>query len=282
MKKITIISALLAMLLMSAQAPLAYATELKETGSLTMVIKHDGKALSGIDVEIYRVADIINGARGIEFIPAGDFIGSSVTREEMRDLSATNNAILAAVFYSYARSNYIQGERRITDNSGKIFFEGLNRGLFLIIQRNAPASIEPNGDKFTMQSFLVSIPGDSVDGLIYDVLAYPKGEVTPYKPPTKPPTTKPPTEPPTTPPTTTPSTQPPIIPPMTIPEPPETQPSFMLEDPDQTTILPDDIPLATMLPQTGTTRWIVPLLGAFGIIMTLIGVIMVYGTKKCY
>ena len=190
--------ALLLGVVLTLAAPVgAFAAENSEmpdpsrSGPISVTFKNpeNGKPIGGENVfALYKAADVVvdNGFRFVfrdKFAEAGDSLN------EDSDLSAELASKLAKLADSRGISPVASSAK--PDGSGVMSFDGLEVGLYLVVQTGTGKGDEA----YTIDPFLVTIPLKGTDGaLIYDVDATPKVGIKPNeKPPKK---TPPPKHPP--------------------------------------------------------------------------------------
>lgn len=180
----------------------------RKDGAIAITVKDStGKVVPGGSLTIYRVANAVYNDANQEFVLTDDFSGCGVQLSSYVKPTAGSDHPTIAVseqliekFDGYARKNKISGTEKEIGTNGKLTFDGLSMGLYLVAQTEGAKQYT------TINSFLVSLPGwnDKKGEWVYTVDASPKvGTVSPV--PTDP-TTEPTTAPTTTPPTTKPTT----------------------------------------------------------------------------
>lgn len=201
--------------------------QLDVLGSISLRLHVNDTAVPGGEVTLYRVGEMYlsDGAYGFRYVD--DFVGCSCT--------LTGNLFseqLAYQIWSYAVDHHIQGVNGTADRQGKIRFENLPVGLYLLCQTEQQAL----DGYLPMKPFLISIPYGSLEtGLSYHVIADPKLEIdTDTTPPPNPP--------------------PPPGPPPKPPTPPPKPPKPGIEIPD-----------------TGQNNWPVPVLAMIGLLVFALG-----------
>lgn len=139
----------------------------------------------GNSVGLYKVADVIVD-NGFKFVTDERFAGAGTIPDTDEALDAAN-LDLAEKMAATAKSYAYDVQPKAMDAQGKVSFEGLEVGLYLVVQ-----AAQGEGDnKFVLTPFLITIPQKNPDGsLVYDVDAQSKplgiGKVvpTPPSPPT--------------------------------------------------------------------------------------------------
>lgn len=240
-------AAVLAAALLAASALPAFAVEtqqleLDQKGSISVTFKSSttGELVSGGQVSLYKVASI---TEDLTYEYAFPFYGDDLNTLTDEELAS---AALARELSNQALSAEADNVVRVTvPESGKVVFDGLEVGLYLIKQT------EKSDNYDTIKPFLVSVPlKDSVSGLYqYDVDATPKVSTVYSDVPDTPPET---------------------------PETPETP------DTPETPVSPDtptpveipETPTTPTLPQTGQLNWPVPVLACCGLALVLMGAVI--------
>lgn len=134
-------------------------------------------ALSQVSLEAYRVADlaVINGGSSV-YTLTSDFAASGVVFDGM---SASESNQAAKALKAIVTSKGLSGQRAVTDMNGKALFDGLEPGMYLIMQADGE-DLAPlyNG----MDPYLVSVPqGETKAGGAvwnYQVDTLPKAEIS--------------------------------------------------------------------------------------------------------
>lgn len=197
--------------------------DLTEKGSLTFTMEVDGKLLDSGSLNIYRVADISLISEDQYDFRLTDALASAGATLDTDDLYDDAQAQELLKHAQKALDQYIS----IPIKAGKVCFDDLEAGLYLVWQRSEDASEGYDA----ISPFMISIP--KWQGGVYSLHVDAKPKV-PFI--TEPPT--PPTEPP--------------------PPPPP------------------------YLPQTGQLNWPVSVLGASGVTLLIIGLILCISRKKGY
>lgn len=177
MKILKLLSCLLTVCLLMA-APCAMAVDETATGSITVEMRYDGKAVIGGTLIVWRVG--IAQADG-SFAPAEAFSGFGAFPEDLRP------AELAAKLADYAAKNQISPDATAKNEAGKAVLSNLKLGLYLVTQPKAAAGFQ------ALSPFLICVPGMENGVPVYDVNAYGKFQLerTPSPNPTPTEPTKP-------------------------------------------------------------------------------------------
>lgn len=158
----------LAFLFLFLSYPLAQAhnevADITREGSIQVSLKDaQGKTISGIELSLYKVADVIVD-NGYIFKYSRDF--SQVQTNIDANISKPE---YAKQLSDYAKANNLPAMARVTTNNSKVAFAKLKMGLYLVRQTN-----QVKGYANT-NPFLVTIPFRNADGsLSYDVDSSPK------------------------------------------------------------------------------------------------------------
>ncbi len=253
------------------------APDLTQTGSIEVTMKQEEEVVPGGTLTLYRVGEIQQQDTRLFFSPVGDFAKSGETLENIAEPE------LAEVLAGYAQE--ANGDTLQVDDGGKVFFDELELGLYLVVQYEAAEGYEK------VSPFLVTVPVNINGSYIYQVDATPKvgtlkqsGQVEPGVTPTPTPdpdATPTPTPDPNATPTPTPDpnatpTPAPTTPPNVTPTPAPTNPPTVVPTPVPT---PTPTP-APVLPQTGQLNWPIPLLAVAGLGIFIAGWILRFGKKK--
>lgn len=152
---------------------LAYTTiDTSRETSLTIAYG-DGKAISGANFELYRVADVSDR---VYYTLSGDFQNYSV---RLNGLDSGGWRAAAETLAAYAQRDDLTPLRSgKTDSQGRLTFGKLNVGLFLVVGER----YRVGRYTYTPEPMLVLLPGiDGDDRWVYDLTAFPKYEEN-YRP----------------------------------------------------------------------------------------------------
>lgn len=157
--KILLISVVSGVLVNSATA-----TEAK--GNIEIVYSRGGTALVGAAFDLYDVASVSDdGGYSLH----GDFAGYPVS---VNGLDSQGMERLASTLYAYAcRDHLIPAQQGETDDDGRLIFQGLMPGLYLLVGH----AHRQNGTVYTTEPALISVP----TGSQYHVVVSPKSEKEP-------------------------------------------------------------------------------------------------------
>lgn len=148
--------------------------DLTKTGSITVAMRYQDKAVPGGSLTLYRVGDVDEDGGDYSFVPTGDFKGCVAAFDEKNIQSPE----LAKELADYAETKKLSAVgTKTAGKDGNVTFSGLELGLYLLVQETAA----PGYGK--MSPFLVSVPYLEDNQYVYDVKSAPKTdlerEVTP-------------------------------------------------------------------------------------------------------
>lgn len=150
---------------LNAEAAVRVDTEKK--GSLQLTYSYDGQPFEGLEISIYRVAEISDVAA---FTLTGPFYGLPVnvndikTQDEWKELASTLSGYVVA---GEIAADYTL----LTGDDGTVHFTELPLGLYLV----GTVRAEQEDGYCHFDSFMISVPTlDEDDNWLYDVIAKPK------------------------------------------------------------------------------------------------------------
>lgn len=154
--------------------------------SLDIFYNYNDKAIAGVEVTAYKIADISVKGGSIQLELIDDIIlglDESIYNLDYKELLELANKIDYKSF-----DNNIYRSTITADKTGHVKFDNLEKGLYLLVQTEA-SGIASNYYKF--DNFILSVPFGNEDGSwIYEVECYPKTTTnllptpTPYIPQT--------------------------------------------------------------------------------------------------
>ncbi len=231
---------------------------------ITLYDNANGKALSGGQLTVYRVAEVKRKNGDLVYEYCGDFYGCGIALGDLTD------STLASQLQDFLPAG-AEGTVQTVDKDGNVTFADLELGLYLVVQTKASEGYEP------INSFLVSLPMAEDGKWNYEVDATPKvGAYVPETPPDTPDKPTPPPTPPDNPDTPTPPDNPdnPVSPgtPDNPVAPGHPDNPVAPGHPDNP-VMPGhpDNPVMSGLPQTGQLNWPVPVLAISGIVLFAFG-----------
>lgn len=157
--------------------------QMDAVGSISLTLNVNDKPVPGGEVTLYHVGDIDAADDAYTIHYSEDFTGCTVSLTG--DLLSEQ---LAHNIWEYALENDIDGIDATVDPQGKVVFDDLPVGLYLLCQTEEQA----RDGYLPMNPFLISVPFMTEDGYVYDVVADPKctldtGTTTPPSPTPTPP-----------------------------------------------------------------------------------------------
>lgn len=158
--------------------------DMDETGSISITIKYENNPVAGGSLTLYNVASISLDDGNLSYVLTSDFLDFET------DFSDISSDTFAKDLKNYADANKLEGKTEEVDEDGKVSFEGLNLGLYLMVQKDAADGY------YEMNPFVVSVPDESMGKVVYNVDASPKTEI--IRKPVEPPETETTTVVPTT------------------------------------------------------------------------------------
>lgn len=141
--------------------------DLKKTGSITLTLQYDGKALSGGSFALYRVGTVTEQDGNYSFTTAGTSFSSFSGSLDKLD------AALAQKLKDYADSQKLQPVASARNSGGKAVFSMVTPGLYLVVQTQRCTGYE------LLSPFLVSVPMNEDGHYRYDIDASGKFKPTP-------------------------------------------------------------------------------------------------------
>ena len=138
--------------------------DIDQEASLTLQFNRDSTGFSGVEFQLYRVADVSDSAR---FVLSGDFASYPVSLD---NLDSSGWRALAQTLDAYAsRDGLVPMRSGRTDAAGKILFDHLPTGMYLITGDNYVSG------RYTYipEAFMVSLPSlnQETDEWVYQASA---------------------------------------------------------------------------------------------------------------
>lgn len=162
---LTLILAVVFLCAMSAAAYAYDVPDLNRKGTINITMNQGDSAVGGGTLTLYHVGAVQEDDGNYGFVFIDDFIDCDVSLE---DISSPK---LAEGLADYAKEHNVKGVSQSIGEDGKLSFENLELGLYLLVQNKAAngyAAIKP---------FLVSIPINENGIYVYTVDASPKMEL---------------------------------------------------------------------------------------------------------
>ena len=137
-----------------------------ETGTVSGTMLYNEEAVGGGTLTFYKAGDVAEDDGNYSFALTEAFAGSGVSLDDLTDKT------LAATLAAYAESKGLSGTTISIGSNGAWSAEGLELGLYLIVQYDPADGFE------AISPFIVSVPmyDEDTDSYIYDVNAQPKLE----------------------------------------------------------------------------------------------------------
>lgn len=135
--------------------------------SLTLTYSYNDTAFEGLEINIYRVAEVFpNSSFGL----AGDFVDYSLALNSVKSQSEWKQIAETAMAYAVA-DGISPTASSVTDEEGKADFDSLETGLYLV----AGCRVDHDKGYCSFDSFMLILPAANDDGTwSYDVNAKPK------------------------------------------------------------------------------------------------------------
>ena len=165
-KRNVLVGMVAALLLAFTAAPaFADVPDATRTGSLSVAMTYEKEPVAGGSVALYRVGAVAEDDGSYRFVLTGDFASSCVALDDVQSPET------AEALASYAEEQGLSGVEQQVDAAGQVRFDGLEIGLYLVVQQESAPGYYP------ADPFLVSIPFNREGAYIYDVDASPKLEL---------------------------------------------------------------------------------------------------------
>jgi hypothetical protein len=144
--------------------------DMSKNGSLTLCYQYDNYCCEGVDVRIFRVAEVSDKA---EYTLTDAFADYPVKVNDLQTSSQWQET--ANAFAAYAAADSIQPtQTEKSENDGVAVFSNLKTGLYLVVSENAVYE----DCSYIFAPFLISVPSPNESNQwTYEVLANPKAEV---------------------------------------------------------------------------------------------------------
>ena len=130
-KRVTV---LLAILMVFAVSSVVYGhdvPDLEKEGSITVSMTYSERPVSGGTLTLYRVGDVVSDDGDYSFVLSEEFAGSRLSLDDIQSDQ------LAKQLASYAKENRLDGVTGSIGSSGKILFQKVKPGLYLLVQSQA-------------------------------------------------------------------------------------------------------------------------------------------------
>ena len=140
--------------------------DFNKKGSIEITVKLETEEIAtpGVELSVYKLADATEENYNLKFTYTEEYNDCQVSLDDLTDNNLTNDLLKCTENKSAKYSD-------ITDNNGKVKYDDLDLGLYLIKQTNKVkgySNIEP---------FLITIPNIENNSWIYDIKSLPKTEI---------------------------------------------------------------------------------------------------------
>lgn len=156
-----------------AAASQHYVPDLTKRGSVLVTVRDsEGNGVPGGTLTLYHVARVHEDDGDFTFAYTPAFADCDYPLDEL------NSGGLADKIAQYVTAKKVTGTTVTVDKDGVAAFDNLELGLYLVVQTKAASK------HTALKPFLVTVPTQTGDGLVYNVNAAPKsGTVEETKPP---------------------------------------------------------------------------------------------------
>ncbi len=165
----TVLALLTAAIFIAAGCTAVFAAEIPDVDrecSATFTMKYADEVVGGGELMLYLVGDVAENNGDYFFEASGKFAESG------EELSNLEDPELAARLLAFAQSNEVSPEvSKKIDSNGKVSFEKLKVGLYLVAQQKPATGFEP------ISPYLISLPYLEDGVYKYDLDAEPKTEL---------------------------------------------------------------------------------------------------------
>lgn len=154
--------------------------DMTRKGSVDIVMRSGEKTVAGGELSLYRVGDVYEYDGNYSFVPAGIF-AECVSAYDSTNLQSSELPAKLAAFIK-ENSSIKPVATKTVDGNGYAEFDGMELGLYLVVQTKAASGYSPAGP------FLVTMPRMENGKYVYDFSASPKVSIPPKltPPPAKP------------------------------------------------------------------------------------------------
>jgi len=171
MKRMTaLLSGLLMLCLLVTQVYAVPVPDMNRVGSVSVTFVYEQKPVAGGSLTLYRVAEVsLKNSADYSFRLTEEYAGSGVSLENLGDPEIASDLAI------YAAEQQLEGVTLGIGEDGKVCFEDLPLGVYLLVQQEASDGFEK------LSPFLVTVPGRSFGDYVYDVDASPKMALVPIE-----------------------------------------------------------------------------------------------------
>lgn len=140
--------------------------------SLTVHAQYGTTALTGVNFQVVKVADMSVSGQNVHYTLTGNFQNAGISLD---NLTASGMRTAAIGLYKVMQSSGAASRQVVTDASGNGSLAGLAAGMYLVVQPNAHSQ---GGRSYVTDPFLISLPLLQTSGNVsywsYQVTADPK------------------------------------------------------------------------------------------------------------
>lgn len=165
-KIFSVLCAVLMVLVFSVSAYAIETVDLTRTGSITITMLYDGQAVPGGSLTAYRVAEVFEDDANFGYRFTDAFASCGLSLDSL-------SAELASGLADFATEHSLAGTKQSIGEDGSVRFSDLELGLYLFIQEDAAEGYQ------NVLPILISVPGKSDEGYLYDVDGSPKLSLVP-------------------------------------------------------------------------------------------------------
>ncbi|MBQ9168354.1 MAG: hypothetical protein IJX67_08120 [Oscillospiraceae bacterium] len=161
---------LTALIVVFSVTAVAYAHDVSDParqGSITVVMHYGDTIVGGGTLMLYQVGVVHEKDGNNSFVPTAEFTDWG------KEFGNVQSPELAQNLKEYAMFRHLIGEQKEINQEGTVFFDGLEQGLYLLVQYKAAAGYSQ------VSPFLVTVPTLENGEYQYNVNASPKVELTP-------------------------------------------------------------------------------------------------------
>lgn len=168
MKKILWICLLIGILALPVSAH--EVPDVNRQGSIGIAMRYNGSPVAGGTLTLYRTGDILENDGNYGFVLSEQFAEAGISLDSVQSPETAKKLAL------FAKQHSITGQTGTISSDGKLEFEKLQPGLYLLVQSKAAQGY------YSIKPFLVSVPMSESGSYSYHVDASPKVSPLP-KPP---------------------------------------------------------------------------------------------------
>ena len=166
LKRLTAIATMVAVLCVTCVTAQAHEVpDMSRTGSITVSMTYDKKAVPGGTVTLYRVGDVVSDDGDYVFVLGSDYAASNVSIDDLQSADA------ARALLEWAEDHDLGGTTTRVSDRGLAVFDDVQVGLYVMAQH------DPADGYYAIDPFLVGMPLTEDGSYVYDIDASPKVEL---------------------------------------------------------------------------------------------------------